>query len=548
MRLNQILPRVRPQQNLQDTTLREFTGGWNVLDDDMNLSHRFATRSKNIYSDNDGVMRVRYGYRLFAACGTYLSTSAYAVEGYYFNNALIVGFSNGEICKILGDGSVSVIWNSAIAATLPGSPTGWSACDFMSFAEFNGHLIVANGIDKPIDIDQNFVVEYLQDAATSTNINVPIGKYVVACGRYLLIAGDPLEPDRIHISAKDAAGTWFGDPPPNDATRIDIGSVLSGATTIRGILNLRGRPIVMFAEGLVFGTLGNYDGANHAPQFDDGVTGFGSISHRSGVAYGDDGLFMDLEGVPSIRRTALSTSFKPERVSDLIDREIKAKLLQLSFETMENRVFSVYNRSQGQFMLFVPNAESIDDTTETVGFVYNYRPSLRQDAWCEFRDWNFTCAMRSLQGRIFFGDKNADIWIMGSDDDPIYTDNEEPIAFDWELPWLDFGRRARTKTSKYISFDTRGASEFTVRMYVDNFYENANGDQPALTMQFSAGEQGLFGQGPQPYGGGRNTAIKHTYAWPAKFQIAKLRLSGESDAGLGFVSITLHHLTGSITR
>jgi hypothetical protein len=47
----------------------------------------------------------------------------------------------------------------------------------------------------------------------------------------------------------------------------------------------------------------------------------GPSSHRAGVAYGDDGLFVDLEGVPSIKRTVLSASFKPERVSDLIDPE-----------------------------------------------------------------------------------------------------------------------------------------------------------------------------------------------------------------------------------
>ena len=119
MRLSQILPSVKPEQNLQDATLREFTGGWNVLDDDMNLSHRFSVKSKNIYSDNDGVMRVRYGYREFANCLPHLSSVGYAVEGYYFNNALIVAFSNGEVCKILGDGSISVIWNTAIASGLP---------------------------------------------------------------------------------------------------------------------------------------------------------------------------------------------------------------------------------------------------------------------------------------------------------------------------------------------------------------------------------------------------------------------------------------------
>ena len=552
MRLEKIIPKqFRISQNLQQTTLREFNGGWNVLDDDMNLSHKYARIAYNVAANNDGSVAVRQGYRLFAKCKPLLSDpNAYAVDAYYFNSALIVVCSNGEICKVTGNGAVGLIWSQDIAAALPGAPTGWTApVDFVSFAEFNDHLILCNGQDKPLDISNQFIVEYLQDAATTTNINVPICKYVTAISRYLVMAGDPLEPDRIHISAKDAHGTWYGDPEPNDGTRLDVGSILPGATTIRGLLGFRGKLVVMFAEGLLFGFLGEYDeNGNHTPNFEDGVSGYGSISHRSGVAYGDDGLFMDLEGVPSIKRTALSTSFKPERLSYLIDPEIKAALKPLSFEAMENHVFSVYNRSAGQFMLFVPNAETVADTTETKAFVYNYRPALRQECWSLFGNWNFTCGVRSLTGRVFFGDKNADIWVLGSDDDPIYTDNDQPIPFDWELPWLDFGQRTKSKTSKHISFDTRGLSEFDVRMYVDNFYTNKGQDAPALTTEFSGGGEGHFGEGPQPYGGGRNTARKWHYVWPAKFQIAKLRFSGLSDAGLSFVSISLHYLLGGINR
>jgi hypothetical protein len=109
----------------------------------------------------------------------------------------------------------------------------------------------------------------------------------------------------------------------------------------------RGKVVVMFAEGLVFGTLGVYnDTGSHTPSFEDGIEGFGSVSHRAGVAYGDDGLFIDLEGVPSIKRTVLSPSFKPERVSDLIDPEIKKALSTLDFDILENNVFSIYNKSR----------------------------------------------------------------------------------------------------------------------------------------------------------------------------------------------------------
>lgn len=210
-------------------------------------------------------------------------------------------------------------------------------------------------------------------------------------------------------------------------------------------------------------------------------------------------------------------------------------------------------------MLFVPNAELVDDTTETIGFVYSYRPTMGQENWSRFRGWNFTCGCRSLEGRIFFADKNSKIWIYGTEHDPIEADYLDYIStvvddvgvgieFDWELPWLDMGQRSKTKQTKFISFDTRGASEFTVRMYVDNHLEVASVDAPQLLTEFSGGEQGLFGSGLQPYGGGRNTAVKKHIAWPAKFEIMKLRFSGIADAGLAFTSITIQYLQGGINR
>lgn len=551
MRLDKLIPnkQIRFQQNLRSTTWRGFSGGWNVLDDDMNLSYKYATVQENCYPDNDGSIRVRQGFELFADCISYFSTAATIIDKYYFNGAFIVVGSNGEILKVLADATISRIWDTSIAALLPGAPTAWSALDFVSFEIFNGHLILCNGIDKPLDIDSEFVVEYLQDLGTNTNINVPICKYVRSIGRYLAMSGDPLFVDRVHISARDAPGTWYGDPPPNDATRLDVGSVIPSATLVRGLLAFRGRLVVMFVEGLIFGELGTYDAnGNHTPNFDDGVEGYGSVSHRAGVAYGDDGLFMDLAGVPSIKRTALSTSFKPERVSEMIDIEIKAMLSQLSFEALEDRVFSIYNKAEGQFMLFVPNAEEVEDTTETVAFVYNYRPALKQESWSRFRGMNFTCATRTLEDRIFFADRDCRIWLYGSrdhhvDQDYMIAGEGVPIEFDWELPWFDLGDRSKIKTSKYLSLDTRGASEFTVDMYVDNFLT-----APTLSTAFSGGGQGEFGSGDQPFGGGRNTSRKKKYGWPTKFEIAKFRIHGTANAQLSFVSITLSYLGGGINR
>jgi hypothetical protein len=537
MKLPTITPTKLPYRLLlRSTTMREFSGGWNIADNDLNLAYRYATRLSNCYVDSDGKVVVRNGTIKFVNLGEGI------VNKEYFINSLIAVTTTGKVYRVLADGSVLLL-----------TSTLWGATEFVSFAKFNSNLIMCNGIDKPLNITSDFLIDYLQDLGTGTNINVPVCKYVLAINRYLVMAGDPLEPDRVHISAKDAPGTWFGDPPPNDATRVDVGSVLPSATIIRGLMAFRGKLVVMFVEGLVFGTLGSYDDdGNHTPNFDDGVEGFGSVSHRAGLAYGDDAIFLDLQGVPSIRRTVLSTSFKPERVSQLIDEEITNDLDQLSELSLEDRVFGVHNRTDNQFFLFVPNANTQSDTTETRVFVYT-RVSDNVEAWSEFRGWNFTCAAKSLQGEVFFGDSDGNIWLYEGNVD-FYDPNTSPveagvgIEFDWEMPWLDFGDRTKTKDTKYIAFDTIGSSEFTCSMYIDELRDESDELIPVLQMEFSGGNQGQFGGGPQPYGGGRNTSRKKQYAWPAKFEIAKLRLTGTSTDGLGFVSISMHYLQGGINR
>lgn len=528
----------RYQQLLRSTTLRDFSGGLNVLDDDMNLAVKYAVQSENIFVDNDGTMRVRYGVQLFQnVSGDFGTPGTGIINMFYFNGSLIIVGDNGEVLRLQANHTVNVIWNSLIASLLPGAPAGWSATDFASAAQFNGHLIICNGVDKPIDIDDTFTVEYLQDAGTLTNINVPICRYVVACQRYLIMAGDPLELNRVHISARDAAGTWFGDPPPNDATRLDVGSIVEGANIIRGLLPFRDKLLVLYAEGIVISTLGVYDAAgNHTPDFNDGVKDIGCIAHRSAVTVGDDALFVSLSGVPSLKRTVFNASLKPENASDLVDFLIIQELEGTSIEDLSDKIFSVYDRRVGQYLLVIPkNKAGLPSNTDVV-FAYNYRPKLRQEAWSTMSGadiWRFVCGCNTLDNDIFFGDAFGNIYQYGSQSDVFTADDSIPIAWTWETPWIDFGNRDLTKTSKYISFDTRGEGSFTVEMYLDNY------GTPSLSTTLDFG--GLIYPGTQD---------KKLFAWPAKFQLAKFIFKGETTPGGQevdrIVSMTLKYLLGSI--
>lgn len=547
--------------DLKTATLRDFQGGLNVLDDDLNLASKFSTRMSNCGYAADQTVRVRYGYKLFVNLSKYTSAPASVVNVEYYNSALIAVMSNGEIVRVFGNGSAALIWSTAIAKALAGAPAGWGATDFASFEQFNNKLIICNGVNKPLIVSSDLTVDFLKDLAGNTNINTPIAKYVTSCNGYLVMAGDPVKPNRVHISARYTSGTFYGDAAPNDATYVDVGTSLRNASIIKGVRAFRDKLIVAYAEGTVIGTLGIYNAANtvHQPTFQDTMELYGSIAHRAMLSYGDDMLMMDGVGVPNLKRTVFSGTIRPERASELVDPEMALLTAKLTGLSQENRCFSVFDQRAGVFMFFIPNADTKAATTETTAYCFLYRPTLSASAWCKFNGLNFTCGARSQEGNLFFGDANGKLWLQGSDANPVYSDftNDPdinsgagvPIVFDWEMPWSDINRRTRSKATKYIQIDSRGTGRFNVAMYCDRYITDGNGtDAPALKMDMTGGDVVGFGGQTHPFGGGRRTSSEKLYAWPAKFQLMKLRFRGSTTTELAFVAINLLYQEGSYLR
>lgn len=549
-----VLPQVRLQKPvLKPVTFDDFSGGWNALRTDLNMQRKYSDVMDNVYYAIDGTAAVRYGTKLFAVPSSVTSAPAGIINLTYFRTALVCVMSNGEIVAVQGDGTTTLIWSTAIAAKLPNNPAGWHSTTYASFAQFNSNLIIANGIDKPLIITPGYYVSYLQDLGSSTNINTPIAKYVSVAGRYVVFAGDPVKPNRVHISARDTSGTFYGDPAPNDATFIDIGSILANASTIRGLINFRNKLVVAYPEGCILGTLGIYNagGTAHTPDFSDAVEQYGSIAHRTLLTFGEDCLFMDNIGVPSLKHNVFTGTMIPQRNSDLVDPAITAALSGLSQITFDEGTWGVFNQREGTFMYFVPNNSTPALVTETQCFVYTYRPQQNVSSWARFRNWNFTCGCRSIEGNIFFGDMHGKLWLYGSLQVPLFSDfigdtsinagAGSPINFTWDLPWSDFGRRANTKTTKYFGLDTVGSSDFTVSMYLDRILvDGNNADSPALTMNMTGGDDQGFGSTDQEFGGGRMTDDERLYAWPARFKLAKLRFTGSSVASLRFVRMVFY--------
>jgi hypothetical protein len=594
---------VSRQALLLDATIRDFSGGWNVVDSDLNLDTKFSKILRNMQRGVDGANEVRPGTKLFADCAEYLDE---IVNCEYFSAHIVAVGRNGKIVAIDSVGSVKEIWSDDWANNLPGNPSGWSATSFVSFAVFNGELIVCNGVNKPLKISSSMVTEYLVDLANGSNANTPIARYVVAHGRYLVMSGSLIagEEDILFISATDVGGTWLNDDAPNDAVNVALGSrVPSGSQTIKGLGRFRDKLMVMFEDAVMPGTLGVYVSTDHVPTFDDAIENIGAIAHRLIQTVGDDMLFADVNGVSSVKRALFTGSVTSDSQSYLIDPEYHKAIEAInSTIVLEDKVWSLWDSSANNYMIFLPNSGVTEQITEYRCMVFKRNVKLKIAAWHDWRDWTFTSGCRSALKRIFLC-KGTEVFIMGEtsssnniyskdyigseemfDDDTVFTDQRGfspvadaddsgvPIKFVWELPWSDNNDRFMVKNSRFINFDTIGDERFTVDMFVDNLYEDRAdfGEDweeddlkfddltgfdvdvltPVLSMEFVGGDGPGFGSDGYGnfYGGGRPTILETLYAWTAKYKIQKLRIYGDATNPLKFVSITLAYLKGSPRR
>ena len=542
---------------LLTTTVRDFAGGLNVADTDLNMKPKYAKTLDNIERALDGTLSVRSGTLLLATLNSSADTTD-TVNIYYFNSVVITVQKSGRVCKVDAAGVVTSL------------STLWGATSFVSFTVFNSKLMLFNGVNKPQVIEGNpnktnyMACIYSIDPGSGTNVNTPIGSIVISHAQYVIVAGITAAPSTVYITARGTSGTYLGDPAPNDAIALDLGPRVSlGSSTITGLVSYRDKLMVTFERGVLPINLGIYTGsptAVHTPTDDGFIEEFGCLAHRSLISVGDDTFFNDNIGVNSISRVVLYNTLRPERVSQLIDPLITALIQPLSPAQIAQYVFAVYDMRHKRYMLFVPVFVN-GVITETIGFSYTDIPTLRINAWSRLRGWVWSCGCRtSLQNVIFananklysydFNNTASNADFVG---DAAYAADLSgvPITFDWELPWADFNKRLNVKETAYISFDTTGSSYFTASMYVDNLRVDGQGNDlaPLLTGQFVAGQVSGYGAAPygnSPFGGGRPTADERLFAWPAQFKLSKLRIQGATKRPLRFISITLAYKRGSI--
>jgi hypothetical protein len=548
----------------QSTTLREFDGGWNVVDSDLNLDTRFAPLFDNWTRAPDGTAQVRYGTRRFADVSEYIPR---IVNMTYFRNRIIVVGTNGVIVGVDGTGTVTVFFDDSIAENLPGSPSGWGNTFFASFAEFNSDLIICNGVNKPLIIYSDNATEYLNDLANGSNVNTPTARFVITASRYLIMAGDLTDTDIVHISNVDTSGTHVGDGAPNDAVTIQTGSVVtSGSSVIKGLTWFRNRLIIMFDEVIAIYVLGEYVSSAHIPRLEDVIEHHGAISHRTIAKTFDDALFPDTAGVSALSKALFTGTLQPDRESQLIDPAISGALDHLTTIALEDRTFALFNATDSQYMLFIPNESLPSNTIETEAFVYTNIKKLKVEAWTRMKGWNWVAGCVSQDDRVFLADDGTHIfYYLGKNDvdhnNPahgdfidfaetytddyaftdgtgwlvtdaqrasnsyVVTDTGLPVEFDWQLPWGDFGSRQNIKKSKYLHIEATGSAHFTVDWFTNGNLINKS----YLGEPYTDGTRFTDGYGFYPF----DKTIVNFYNPNLSQQFAGADYGGYGNAGYG---------------
>lgn len=590
-----IQSKVAMPSQLLDATLRDFSGGLNLIDEDTTIRSNFAKVLKNFHRDLDGTMSLRWGTMLkYDLTGT---VTGNIIEKVYFNDKLVVFTSTGQIATVDANGVKAAIWNSTIAAALPGSPAGWSTgLVTIDTTEFKGSLVVCNGVDKPVIINSSFVANYLQDIPTGSNVFVPIGRYVTTVADYTVIGGVAATPFEIHISAKGTSGTWAGDPPPNDALSINIGAYApSAGGDIRGISSFRNFLLVHFALQTVVVELGIYDDSgNHTPKPSDTIPDYGILSHRMSASIGSQLVFADERGVQKAKRNVFGGALEATGISSKLGTEFLTSSPSSASDRYKS--FCILNKAESRIMFFL-----MRDGVRRI-FVATVDETLQNVAWNEFIGMDFDCAAVTVRNRVYFskglkiyqygnsafagedyvGDQVADFdatWVTatayvvgqrlknGSEffivrkdhnsttiaDDLLLGNIEAykgyPIDFDWELPWSDINTRMRKKRVRYIGMDTKGKAAFTIQCFVDNYYKDAGGNyDPAIKMDFVAGDSPGYGGGDQPYGGGRRAIDERLWGYPVEFKLFKVRICGSSIGRLKFSTFTILYNRGNYHR
>jgi hypothetical protein len=127
----------------------------------------------------------------------------------------------------------------------------------------------------------------------------------------------------------------------------------------------------------------------------------------------------------------------------------------------------------------------------------------------------------------------------------------EAINFSMELPWLSGKNPMQVKHVRFVHVATKGTAEFTLSVWVDNLYKDADGvllHDAALAVQLIGNDAPGFGFDAGPYGGGRRSGDPRLYKFPVRFKSVKPKISGSTRDPLEISAITFLFVRGQYIR
>lgn len=277
------------------------------------------------------------------------------VDGWYFNGSIIIVDRVGVVYAVNGAGEITIIYNDIIAEVETGAPRGWrpmadsgTLINLVTAVPFKGTLAIHNGLDKPLEVYNNSgspACRYLVDAGENNNTYVPIGNLCTINNQYHCVAGQPLNPSAVSISAKATNGTFLGAAAPNDAIELFVDEYSeSGDATITGIGTYRGRLLIFTSNSVLVFALGQYVSDTHTPQYIETIYDFGTRSPRSLAKLNDDLLVIDEAGLSAVKQARISTALEINRYSDVIRDHILRLLENETTQSLYSDVFSRIDR------------------------------------------------------------------------------------------------------------------------------------------------------------------------------------------------------------
>jgi hypothetical protein len=579
----------RGAEKLQSSVARDFKGGLNTYDSPLNLSTRYSTRLINLYPDSNGRLRLRYGVGSFADLNAIGGVSIIAM--YYYNTAIITVLSDGRIYTVDASGNYTARWNTAIAATRPGAPSAWSPCSFASFTPFEGSVVICNGIDKPLIMDELYAVNYLADPATGSNVNVPRAKYCTTHNGYLILAVTATDISTLYIGARGVAGTFEADGgADNDGVDFDTSAYIDvGSPEITGLASFRDSLIVSYGDALLSLKLGTYVDGDHVPTVADTIPNIGALNHNCITAVGETCYFLSTSGLKSLRRSSVNGLLQAQNESTLIGTDLRKALQKFTQENAERYISMLHDTNLQHVMMFVPKLAQPTVRTDNDVYVLCYDKLSKFNAFTQYENMPYRTACRSREGRLFLS-SGAYIYRMYNEIDPGYTDPMAPtqqpwsdgtyftdgtgfyeanntavgyisqpwddgimwddgygwqefapnagvpIEFQWWLPWADMREPARSKESRYLSVDAEGTIDFSINMLTDRI------SVPLLSMTMRNTIQ------PSAASGIRPSNNEQLYAWPMRFNRMSLQVNGRAQSEASFISLSVLYLTGGYRR